>query len=84
MHEEMGAKIEFGDVLSIADPTVRSVLESDLLNRLSGTHFRQFRLTSRSIVLLFDRASMPAIAEALHKLERDLHASHSGRLDWKT
>lgn len=83
MQQELSAIIDFGDVLSIADPTVRAVLESDLLGRLSAAPYRVFRLTPRVMVLLFDKPTLAAVTDALRKLERELKLSHSGRLDWK-
>lgn len=83
MQQDLSAIIDFSDVLSITDPTVRAVLESDLLGRIGALPYRVFRLTSRVMVLLFDKLVLPGVTDALRKLERELSGSHAGRLEWK-
>jgi len=83
MQEGRGVIVDFKNVLSHSDPVVRSVLESEIGSRLAGARYRQFRLTPSVLVLLFDRPASRAVMDALHSLERDLDASHSGRIEWK-
>jgi hypothetical protein len=83
MMEGRGAIIDFSHVLSISDPVVRSVLETDLADRLGAAPFRQFRLTPRVLVLLFEKTASRTIKEKLQTIEHELEASHCGRIEWK-
>ena len=83
MLESRGAIVDFGPVLSISDPVVRSVLESDLAQRLGAVPYRQFRLAPRILIMLFDKPATRGMTDALHALERVLETSHCGRIEWK-
>jgi len=83
MLEGQGAIIDFRDVLSIADPVVRNVLDSCLSGGLARVPIRQFRLTPRIMVLLFDKGATAAVTDVLRRLRHKLEVSHSGRLQWK-
>ena len=83
MLEGQGAIIDFRDVLSIADPVVRNVLESCVVGGLARVPMRQFRVTPRIMVMLFDKSAVPAVADVLHRLQQKLNVSHSGHMDWK-
>jgi EAL domain-containing protein (putative c-di-GMP-specific phosphodiesterase class I) len=81
--ETMGAIINFGDILSVGDPVVNGILESSVSARLAESPHRQFRLTPRVLVLLFDAPAIQNVTDALHKLEAELSTSHCGHLVWK-
>ncbi len=83
MLEGQGAIVDFRDVLSIADPVVRNMLQSAVTGGLGRVPFRQFRLTPRVMVILFDKAASPAVTEVLHRLRQQLKVSHCGHLEWK-
>lgn len=83
MNESMGAIVDFRDVLSISDPIVRNVLESDIIGELEAVPHRQFRLTPRVMVLLVDKAGSQMVTEVLRHTQRELDGAHCGHLDWR-
>jgi EAL domain-containing protein (putative c-di-GMP-specific phosphodiesterase class I) len=83
MLEGRGAIVDFSHVLSISDPVVRSVLESDLTERLGTAPYRSFRLTPNMLVLLFNRPTSRTVTDKLRVLTHGLETSHCGRIEWK-
>ena len=83
MLEGTGATIDFRGVLAIGDPVVRGVLESSIVGALARVPVKQFRLTPRMMVLLFDRSSAAAVTGVLRHLQQQLALSHCGQMDWR-
>jgi EAL domain-containing protein (putative c-di-GMP-specific phosphodiesterase class I) len=79
----MGAIVNFGDLLSITDPVVSAVVENTVTAQLGRIPHRQFRLTPRVLVVLFDSQYAKSVTDALSRIERDLSIAHCGHLEWK-
>lgn len=83
MIESLGALVDFSDVVSFNDPTVAATLASIVKDRLAATHCREFRLTSRVLVLVFNAHDAVLAQRSLSQLDRDLVSSHHGKLTWR-
>jgi hypothetical protein len=83
MIDSIGALVDFNDVLSFGDPMIASTLASIVKDRLAAAHCREFRLTSRVIVLVFNAGDAVLALHSLAQLDRDLVSSHHGKLVWK-
>lgn len=83
MIEGIAALIDFNDVASSSDPVVSSVLENIITSRLDKVPYRQFRLTPKVLVIVFNTKASALVTESLRKLAHELKRSHHGNLSWK-
>jgi hypothetical protein len=82
MADSFGALVDFSSVVSFTDPVVATTLASVVRHRLAAAQYREFRLTSHVIVLVFDANDSAVVKRSLGQLDRDLLASHHGKLSW--
>jgi hypothetical protein len=83
MSDRLGAIVDFNDVVTFGDPVIANTLATVVKDRLAATHCREFRLTSRVMVLVFDAEEAATAKRSLTQIDRDLTSSHHGKLEWR-
>jgi len=83
MADSLGAIVDFNDVISFGDLVIANTLGTVVKDRLAAAHCREFRLTSRVMVLVFDAGEAALAERGLTQIDRDLASSHHGKLNWK-